>query len=216
MIETLITYLPFYRIHEIEKYFKANINNLRTIKNIVYVDNVYYEFQKSILKEHFPYVEIRTCNCNDRNLCYIQILEDQIAEPSDVLVVDSDNILIDGFQKIDEEMRKAGFNFYNVADKGWNSASFGKRSPKIGEINADGNIYPVYSFKISGMRRMIFFIGPKQAVKLDKSVLNKLNKKAISDIKNSMQKIDLRFRNYISDETTLGFIYYYSGIKNVP
>lgn len=216
MIDTLITYLPFYRIHEIEKYFRANIDNLRTNKNIVYVDNVYNEFQKDILKERFPYVEIRTCNFNDRNLCYIQILEDQIKEPSDVLVIDSDNILIDDFQKIDDEMQRAGFSFYNVADKGWNSASLGKRSSKIGEIKANVNIYPVYSFKISGIHRMIFFIGPKQAVKLDKNVLDRMNKKAIMDIKNSMQKIDLRFRNYISDETTLGFIYYYSGINDIP
>jgi|GEM_PF-2713602 len=43
-----------------------------------------------------------------------------------------------------------------------------------------------------------------------------MNKKAIIDIKNLMQKIDLRFRNYISNKITLGFIYYYSGIKDIP
>jgi len=43
-----------------------------------------------------------------------------------------------------------------------------------------------------------------------------MNKKAIIDIKNSMQKIDLIFRNYISDKITLGYIYYYSGIKDIP
>ncbi|MGC8593880.1 MAG: hypothetical protein ACP5LF_06315, partial [Nitrososphaeria archaeon] len=216
MIDKLITYLPFYRINEIEEYFKTNINNLRTSKNIVYVDNVYYEFQKSILKEHFPYVEIKTCNFNDRNLCYIQILEDLIEEPSEVLIIDSDNVLIDDFQRIDDEMQKAEYNFYNVADKGWKPDSLGKRNAKVGEIKTDGITRFVYSYKIYGMYNMMFFIGPKQAVRLDKGILNRMNKKAITDIKDSLLKIDLRFRNYISDETTLGFIYYYSGIKNVP
>ncbi|MFP3290762.1 MAG: hypothetical protein RXO33_03245 [Nitrososphaeria archaeon] len=215
MINALITYLPFYRINEIEEYFMINVNKIKALRNVVYVDNVFNEYQKNILKNHFPKLEIKTCNWNDRNLCYIQILDDMIKEPTDALVVDSDNLLVDNFSKIDDEMCKLGYGFYNVADSSWNNFP-NKRSKRIGEINVNGLIFPIFSYKVYGIYNMIFFIGPKQAVKFDKEILKKINVKAMNDIKNSLIRIDQRFRNYISDETTLGFIYYYSGIKNVP
>ncbi|MFP3130779.1 MAG: hypothetical protein RXR51_04260, partial [Nitrososphaeria archaeon] len=86
MINALITYLPFYRINEIEEYFMINLNKIKAFRNVVYVDNVFNEYQKNILKNHFPKLEIKTCNWNDRNLCYIQILDDMIKEPTDALV----------------------------------------------------------------------------------------------------------------------------------
>jgi hypothetical protein len=46
MINALITYLPFYRINEIEEYFMVNVNKIKALRNVVYVDNVFNEYQK--------------------------------------------------------------------------------------------------------------------------------------------------------------------------
>jgi Uma2 family endonuclease len=50
MINALITYLPFYRINEIEEYFMINVNKIRALRNVVYVDNVFNEYQKNSKK----------------------------------------------------------------------------------------------------------------------------------------------------------------------
>ena len=69
-------------------------------------------------------------------------------------------------------MCKLGYGFYNVADSSWNNFP-NKRSKRIGEINVNGLIFPIFSYKVYGIYNMIFFIGPKQAVKFDKEILKK-------------------------------------------
>jgi len=49
----LVTYLPFYRLHEVLQYFVKNIEILQPKHNIVYVDNVYNERQNEIIKKLF-------------------------------------------------------------------------------------------------------------------------------------------------------------------
>ncbi|MEM4898120.1 MAG: hypothetical protein QXT13_10870 [Pyrobaculum sp.] len=40
-MEALVTYIPFYRIHEVFNYFLANAQIIKPKRKIVYVDNVY-------------------------------------------------------------------------------------------------------------------------------------------------------------------------------
>lgn len=216
MINTLVTYLPFYRTYEIEAYFKKNIELLKTQRNIVYVDNVFNDAQLEILKKNYDYVSIKTGNWNDRNLCFLQIIEDATNDPDDILIVDSDNILHSNFQEIDEALIEKGYNFYNVADSGWKPENLGNRNKKIDTINLKSFKLDVFSYKIYGVWKEIFFVGPKQAVRLSPELLRKINKSAILDLKIALNGLDPRIRNYISDETSIGFVYYYSGIKYVP
>jgi hypothetical protein len=224
LIDTLVTYLPFYRIHEIKDYFLLNKENLKTVKSIVYVDNVYHRSQAEILKELFNNeVEIRPVNWNDRNLTLLQILEDTKKEKWDCLVIDSDNILGKDFQKIDELMIEAGFDYYNVDHiKGgfyapiMNSRRPIKRIRKLVTINRHDISLSVYSYKITGVWRGILFIGPKQAVRLSKKIMEELDWGVVEDTRKALLKVEPFLRGHIADEWTLGVVYYYSGLKEIP
>jgi hypothetical protein len=138
-------------MHEIETYFRKNIDNLKTENNIVYVDNVFNPAQLEILKNNYDYVEIRGGNWNDRNLCFLQIIEDSINNPEDILVVDSDNVLNPNFQEIDETLTNKGYAFYNVADLSWERGKIDKRSKKIDSIIVNNHRIDVYTYKIYGI-----------------------------------------------------------------
>ncbi|ADY01917.1 hypothetical protein VMUT_1715 [Vulcanisaeta moutnovskia 768-28] len=67
---TLITYLPFYRIYEINEYFVRNIEIVRPKNAIVYVDNVSHDKQKEIISKSkivTSGIEIRVGNWRNRN-----------------------------------------------------------------------------------------------------------------------------------------------------
>ncbi|MEM3711536.1 MAG: hypothetical protein QW453_05785 [Thermoprotei archaeon] len=218
MIDTLITYLPFYRVHEIKKYFTQNVANLKPNRAIVYVDNVFDEVQKDILEQIFPNnIQLRTGNWKDRNLCFIQILKDMRSESSNVLVVDSDNILEQGFRELDDALSRAGYTYYTVLEKEYNlPEKLLSRSIELAKLELGGSSINVYGYRITGRWKSIFFVGPKQAVKLSRELLEKLDTHVISDVENSLLKIEPYIRYHISDETTLGLIYYYSGVAMMP
>ncbi|MEM0272718.1 MAG: hypothetical protein QW514_09285 [Thermoprotei archaeon] len=218
MIDTLITYVPFYRVHEIKKYFAQNMANLKPNRSIVYVDNVFEEAQKNMLEQIFPNgVQLRTGNWKDRNLCFIQILKDMKSESSNALVVDSDNILEQGFRELDDALSKAGYSYYTVLDYECTTLKkFLSRSILLSKLELWGSKISVYGYRVIGTWKGIFFLGPKQAVKLDRQLLEKLDTHVIVDVENSLLKIEPDVRYHITDETTLGLIYYYSGIDVVP
>jgi hypothetical protein len=62
----LVTYLPFYRLHEVLQYFVKNIEILQPKRSIVYVDNVYNERQNEIIKRIVPQ-DIEVVQGNWRN-----------------------------------------------------------------------------------------------------------------------------------------------------
>lgn len=217
MIDTLITYVPFYRVHEIIKYFSENVANLKPNRSIVYVDNVFEDSQKKLLEQIFPSVQLRTGNWRDRNLCFIQILKDMKSESSNALVVDSDNILEQGFQELDDELVKAGYPYYTVLDHECPiTKKYLSRSVKLSELEANGVRHSVYGYRVTGAWTGVFFLGPKQAVKLSKELLEKLDPRVVADVEASLSKIEAGVRIYVSDETTVGIIYYYSGVSTVP
>ncbi|MGC8974512.1 MAG: hypothetical protein ACP5KY_10005, partial [Thermoproteus sp.] len=89
----LATYLPFYRLHEIELYFLRNVEALRPKAAVVYLDNVYREEQRKIVERIAPPgVEIKTGNWRNRNDTWLYMLRDFETYTGDWLDVDSDNV----------------------------------------------------------------------------------------------------------------------------
>ncbi|MCG2880686.1 MAG: hypothetical protein L7G96_05120 [Vulcanisaeta sp.] len=87
----MVTYLPFYRIHEVETYFIKNVEVMRPRAAIVYVDNVYHEKQREVLARVLPgNVEVRFGNWRNRNNTWIAMLRDFHTLGDEVVVVDSD------------------------------------------------------------------------------------------------------------------------------
>jgi hypothetical protein len=50
----LVTYLPFYRIHEIAKFFAKNIEAIKPERAVIFIDNVYHEKQKELALKSLP------------------------------------------------------------------------------------------------------------------------------------------------------------------
>ena len=50
----LVTYLPFYRVHELLEYFKKNIEIINSEKTFAYVDNVYSPKQLDKINSVIP------------------------------------------------------------------------------------------------------------------------------------------------------------------
>jgi hypothetical protein len=86
----------------------------------------------------------------------------------------------------------------------------------IYELNVKSKKITVYSFRIPGFWRGIFFIGPKQAVRLSKNLLEKIDTKILRHVELALNNVEPELRQYLSDETVLGTILYYSGIKWIP
>ena len=53
----LVTYMPFYRIHEVEEYFLRSVENASAEESMVFVDNVFHPSQRRILERelHIPF-----------------------------------------------------------------------------------------------------------------------------------------------------------------
>ncbi|MGC9227273.1 hypothetical protein [Caldivirga sp.] len=216
-MEALITYLPFYRVHEVLDYFLSNAKLMSVRRSIVYVDNVFKDRQLELLRRIIPEeVEIRYGNWRDRNLTFMRILRDAREEGLDALVVDSDNLLEEELVNVDGELISR-FGYYTVLDhetKG--RALFLSRSIRLGEVNVNGRSIEVYGYRIPGFWKGVFFIGPKQAVRLSKPLLESINLSVLGKIEESLKNIEPGIRLYVSDETTLGLLLYYSGIRIMP
>ncbi|WP_291999655.1 hypothetical protein [Caldivirga sp.] len=216
-MDTLITYLPFYRIHEVIDYFMVNAKLLGVKHSIVYVDNVFKDRQVELLRRVLPEdVEIRYGNWRDRNLTFMRILRDAREEELDALVVDSDNLLEEELVNVDGELISR-FGYYTVLDHETKGRTlFLSRSIRLGEVNVNGRSVEVYGYRIPGFWKGVFFIGPKQAVRLSKPLLESINLSVLGKIEESLKNIEPGIRLYVSDETTLGLLLYYSGIKVMP
>jgi hypothetical protein len=222
MIDAIITYLPFYRVHELKDVFVDNWIQLGSKRAIAYVDNVYNDSQKAlltkILSPDLEELEIRTGNWGDRNETFLTIIKDCISEGIESIVVDSDNNLSSSFGRIDAALCEAGFSFYTVMEEdNPDLTKYLARSKLLGQVSVNGQrSISVYGYRVKGTWNGIFYIGRKQAVKLDATLLKRLDRTVINDVEKSLLRIPAQLRNYMSDEITLGFIYYYSGISRVP
>lgn len=114
----LITYLPFYRIHELLLYFLLNMDLLKVERGIAYIDNVFHPMQHRILSQLLAEtgIEIRAGNWRDRNSTFLQIIRDAKSEDLDALVIDSDNVIDKELMKMDAELVHK-YMFYTVLDR---------------------------------------------------------------------------------------------------
>lgn len=213
----LATYLPFYRLHEVETYFLKNVETLRPKAAVVYIDNVYREEQRKIIERIAPLdVEIKTGNWRNRNDTWLYMLRDFESYTGDWLVVDSDNVVEPLLAEAHGELRKNPV--YTVLDEeAWSRSprNFLVRSRQIGAVAGR----PVYAYKVydgswRGLLRggSLFFIGPKQVVAFSKL----FDREILEKVGRALSRVDMWLRNFISDETLLGILAYLSGIEEVP
>ena len=217
----LATYLPFYRIHEINEYFEKNINIIKPNKAIIYIDNIYKDKQREILEKIIPdHIEVRTGNWRNRNDTWIAMLKDFHTLSGDFIVVDSDNVVDPVFPEIHMKLRNNPvYTILEFESWGRNPSHLLTRSRKIGDVDLNGEIRPLYAYKvyddsIGGIFRggPLFFIGPKQVVAFSK--LPDLD--LVTRVERALSAVDPWLRNFISDETLLGVLAYLMGIKEVP
>ncbi len=218
----LVTYLPFYRIHEINEYFVRNLEVIKPKHAVVYVDNVYHERQKEILSKVLPSnIEVVTGNWRNRNNTWLTMLRDLHVFNDDVMVVDSDNVVESSLPQIHSELREMSIIYTILDEEAWKRSPrhFLIRSRKIEDIKLSGSEKPVYAYKvydnsISGLFRggSVFFIGPKQVVAFMKLPDIEL----INRVERALNRVDPWLRNFISDETLLGVLAFLMGIKEVP
>jgi hypothetical protein len=215
-VDTIVTYLPFHRVHEVLYYFIKNAELICAKNRVVYVDNVFSDRQLDLLKKIVPEdIEVRCGNWRDRSLTLMRVLRDGREEGWDALLVDSDNMLDPRLAKFDGIL-VSKHGYYSVLDYENGGGSFLNRSVSLGLVKVDGDEAEVYGYRIPGVWRGIFFIGPKQAVRLSRSLLESLDMPMVEKIEESLKSIEYGIRYYISDETTLGILLYYSGIKIMP
>lgn len=68
-VDTIVTYLPFHRVHEVLYYFIKNAELICAKNRVVYVDNVFSDRQLDLLKKIVPEdIEVRCGNWRDRSL----------------------------------------------------------------------------------------------------------------------------------------------------
>ncbi|MCS7366760.1 MAG: hypothetical protein DSO07_01850 [Thermoproteota archaeon] len=205
----LATQLPLYRIHEIDLYFLKNVEILKPKESVIFIDNVYHERQKEILRRILPAdVSVRYGNWRNRHEAWLDILSE--FNSGDLVVIDSDNVVSPHFKKV------MGLSepVIGVMDEGaWNDErsrkEFLRRSTKAYEV--DG--VPVYKFSTVSKKKgdAFFFFGPKQAVVFrkfpDAEILEKLRR--------ALKNVNPWLINLITDETTLAVICYLMGIKEI-
>ncbi|MFP3200503.1 MAG: hypothetical protein RXR06_11580 [Thermoproteus sp.] len=211
----LATYLPFYRIHEINTYFINNINVIQPKISFVFIDNVFNDEQKKILKRVLPdNIELKYGNWRNRNNTWIDMLKELQEIGSEALIVDSDNVIDSTLASLHPRLKS--YPIYTVLDEeAWkrNPHHFLSRSRKISEL--DGN--QIYSYKVFSTKNILkggsmFFIGPKQVVAISKFP----EKELLTKIERALNRVDVWLRNFISDETLLGVIAHLMGIEEVP
>lgn len=216
---TLVTYLPFYRIHEINEYFMRNVEILMPKTAIVYVDNVFHERQKEIISKVVPNgIEVKLGNWRNRNNTWLTMLKDFHSIGSEVMVVDSDNVVEPVLTEV-HKVLSAQAPIYTILDvETWkrNPKHLLIRSREIGDVKLGNDTRPIYAYKVyddslGGLFRggPIFFIGPKQVIAFMKLPDIEL----INRVEKTVNQIDPWLRNFISDETLLGVIAYLMDIK---
>ena len=218
----LATYIPFYRIHEVLLFFAKNCEIISPRECWVFVDNVYHEKQKELLRKIFPdSYWVFTGNWRNRTETWLEMIRHASATGEECVVVDSDNLLEDSFKEIYSALKDAPlYTLMNI--EAWSNeearATYLRRSRKIGEISVRGETRPLLLYKVyEGPGASIFrggspfFIGPKQVVVFRKYP----GEEILRGIERAIREVDPWLRNFINDETPLGIIAYLMGIKEV-
>jgi hypothetical protein len=218
MIDTLVTYIAFDRMQDINTFFVKNIQIVNPKRSIVYIDNVYDDFHKEVIYQTVGNsIEVRTGNWRDKNLCVINIINDLRKESGNALIIDSDNLLDPGFGDLDNAMEKLGHDFYTILEHARNSMALEpSRIRELEVIDLPEGKVQVESYKIAGIFHAIFYLGPKQGIRLGRRFLESLDGTLLDDVERALKRMHVGIGNQLSDEATLGLIFYYSGLKSTP
>jgi hypothetical protein len=181
----------------------------------VFIDNVFNEEQKKILKKVLPdNIELRYGNWRNRNDTWIEMLKELQEIGSEALIVDSDNVIDSSLASLHSRLKS--YPIYTVLDEeAWkrNPRPILLRSRKFYEFNGkEIYLYKVFSNKNVLKGGSLFFIGPKQVVALSKFPEREL----LDKVERALSRVDVWLRNFISDETLLGVIAHLMGIEEVP
>ncbi len=208
----LVTYLPFYRIHEVMEYFDRNVELLRPERSLVYLDNVFHKKQEEIARGLIRH-ELVFGNWGNRGDTWFAMLKDLSGERDRVVFVDSDNVLepFAAMAELDDAV-------YTVLDRqSWERGAPNtmKRSAEDGTIRAGGSEVRAFRYRIydGSLFRSgpTFFIGPKQAV-----VFNRVPERGLVErVERAFSRVDPGLRRFVGDETVLGVLAYLSGIREV-
>jgi hypothetical protein len=211
MIETAVTLVPFERIDEILTYFSKNVENLGVRNAIAYIEAT-KDWQRSATASMIPsFVEPRFVSTG-MNLTLFEILESLKRNPTNLILIDSDNLLDPNFQQLDDSMVRNGFDFYSVKERNSNASVEIKRSTLAATLGE----YIIRNYKIRGRWRSPVFFGPKQAIRIGRDTLAKLDADVMGEIKQTFLQLDPAFEHFLADETLLGTIFLYSGLALTP
>ncbi|MEM3684069.1 MAG: hypothetical protein QXT39_00245 [Conexivisphaerales archaeon] len=204
---------------DLKEFFEKNYEIIRPNHTMIFVDNVRDVpsdiWKKETVMRMAPFAEVITGDWFDPSLCLMDILL-KLKETSfsRAMVIDSDDVLPPNFQLIDDLMKDENFGYYTLAEQNAEvkKAMYKRRSKlikKFGDIE-------VYNYKITGLRKGVFFIGPKQAIVMSKEFVSSLDSDVINQVSVSMRNVPSQLRHAVSDETTLGVVLYFSGIRYTP
>jgi hypothetical protein len=216
----LVTYLPFYRLHEVASYFVKNAELVRPERAVAFIDNVFNEGQREVARRVLPEgVEYVFGNWGSRDDTWIAMLEwlRSSGVEGDALFVDSDNVLTGDFPKVHRLLLRAAeeneLRAYGVMDlECWEAGAghFLRRS----ELS---DVVGVFSYRVYDPRFFFkggnpFFWGPKQAVYLGRLPDEEL----VEGLASALSRVTPYLRNLLSDESLLGVMAWLSGVERIP
>ena len=229
----LVTYVPFYRFHEVIKWQLLNAKRLGVDYVTAYVDNVFAKEQVDLLElivDRFnEKVNIVPGNWRSRCGTWFSIIRDHMQLDKPFVVIDSDNEVTepDKVSKfidwvVNEDIPIAGVLDTTALVNGRGiPMQFLVRTSFVAE-DEDGMRIGFYETYKPGLRGNPFFIGPKQIVVLNLMGAEEL-KGHLGIVRGLLDRVERAFnavnpvlRNYISDETLLGLLAHLLGICCVP
>ncbi len=209
----LVTYLPFYRIHEVELYFNKSVEAVKPDRSVVYLDNVFSKEQENIARSLIKQHELKFGDWGNRGSTWFSMLRDMSRENETTIIVDSDNVL-DG-QIRDIDIVDDVYTVHHKEEGKTLTNSYMKRSREGETLNVQGKsittfFYRVYEGSVLSSGST-FFIGPKQAVIFKKSP----DPRIIDGVERAFNSVQPAMRRFISDEAVLGVIVYLMGLREV-
>ncbi|ABL88623.1 hypothetical protein Pisl_1467 [Pyrobaculum islandicum DSM 4184] len=197
----LATYLPLFRIHELE-IFDRNYREIKPDEVAICIDYYYTERQMPIVEmytsRYSPHLILG--NWRNRTSCLLRLVDYIQRRGGDGLIVDSD-VYIPNFHQLDKAL---DLPFYHIAEGPW--AGPRVRCEKRGQLE-------VCYWRVRALwaRTMQVFAGPKQAIRYRE----RLNLD-VEPILKTIEAMDPLYAAPLADETTLGIVYDKAGIREVP
>ena len=226
----LVTYVPFYRFHEVVVWQLLNAKRLGVGYVVAYVDNVYTEEQVGLLYmivdrySENSKVKVVVVPGNWRSRCgtWFSIIRAHLRAGKPFVVIDSDNEVVDPdkvLRFIDWVVREHG-PMAGVLDT---TALVGGRgiplqfaARTVSVVEEDGMKIGFYETYRPGLRNNPFFFGPKQIVILNIASGGVYDKekvgRTLDRIERAFTAVNPVLRNYISDETLLGLFAHLLGV----